>query len=307
MRTPLIFFPYDRVSEREIAWDPWMEERGQRGPLRAGSILDAWDSLTPLRFRTTVRYDPERVRESTGIRDISHIRAVAVADCVATGRRFTGTSPLDPSARSVPVSVDIPATFVRDSVVLSADLVLVEGAAEDAPTAPGIPFSRLGVGPQRTTIKLEREGGLDFPIRAVSFAKLFLEQDLLWSLLVRPTDFDSPICASVSLRINTDHPQSEELLRATELPGRLARMLQAELARRMLFEGARLRAMGEALPEEPAANTFGALVIRSAEVIARGAPGSGMTVDELFDLIDDRDLGRIDEALSMVFKPWEGE
>lgn len=219
--------PYRTADESAVACQTWWyESSGTRVPLP--KYLPGWDYATDLMVGMTATIDPELLRSSTVVDDLSSLAIVVVCDCKASQRRFTSLVRLYPGCEVLDVRLDVPAGQLADSIELSATVILAEDI-EPAPDRVRRAGSRLATSPSFTVV-LEGDASR-FPTEPVSFSAAGYEA-APWTVSSTAESLHDSLMGSVRLLINEDHSWGQRLLE--DASSEISRQLQVDVFRSLV-------------------------------------------------------------------------
>jgi hypothetical protein len=195
-------------------------------------VLPGWDYASELIFELQPSFDLEMIGAQTGLSDPRLMDVVLLADCSATGARFSTSRQLMDVLQSDSNLITLEPTSgeFADSIRLSAHLALNRTVAVDD--------SQFRVGSRLAwsdvlTVRLEGDSPR-FPTEAVPFSALSLD-DAAWTLQISFTDLHESFMGGVRLLINTEHPAADSLLDPTTPGWSVTQsVLRTDIARQLI-------------------------------------------------------------------------
>lgn len=187
----------------------WIERDGARADLT--SPLKGWDYARNETVGLTVKnLDEELFLDSTGLRDISDVELVLLADCKESQSRIAAQHSLDSaSLRDAGFSLTLPRGTLAGSVSLRALLRLARPLPRKTDRSACIRGARLFIS-EVTTITLEGDGSR-FPTEPAAFSTLNIPNSP-WTLQVTCDNLESSFMGSVRLVVNTENAAGRMLL-----------------------------------------------------------------------------------------------
>lgn len=206
-------------AEESVVWEvPTLVMHDQQ--FSPHEPLASWDYLTPLTLVSEFTVDSEMFLMESGLAAaaIADCRAVAQVDCLATGFRSIVTAPLADGVNGRGLlELPIPPDQVAEAIEVRQLVVLARQVEPNGPVTAVFPASRVQEEPAVHTFRLEGDGGA-FPTEAFPFADAGFPVDALWLFRFEADRLEESFLATARVFINTQHPQSGELLSGKPSP-----------------------------------------------------------------------------------------
>lgn len=206
--------PYRTPAHVRIKAGDWqLSSGGELVPLP--ELLPHWDPNTPVAISRRLDVDFDGLLKDCGL-STGRIHALIAWHSPGTTIRGASTAvPLDDKASSAALTLKIDGSSLALSLVLEAQLVLIDGKAR-APLAPRFPGSVLWR--DRREIVLEG-AGTRFPVELCDFqARAWLPENAGWYLDWDSEDLEQPVLGGVRLLVNTRHERVRDAIEACSLP-----------------------------------------------------------------------------------------
>jgi hypothetical protein len=260
--THLQKLPYLTPSVKRIRHSQW-QLISEDALIPLGDLLPYWDAAMPIRASIKIEIDTRDILSDCALSTDAQLRLVATWYSAGTGLRECGSfQNLNNvlSGQNFTLKINVEGQKLSSSIMLTANLVLVNPGTRSNALAPRIPGSLLWH--VEHPVVLEGQGAR-FPMELVDFgASSWLPENAAWFLDWRPDDLDQLVLGGIRLYINARHEKVRQAVsEQRELDFTLKEAMRFDIARAMITSALNNSSFITA-PEQFGDDTVGAAIRR---------------------------------------------